>query len=1017
MEYDWTAGNLSSVTDVRGYSTTYTYTNDRLSRVAEPGGKVRNITYNLYGDVVSVKDDQGVGHVFEFDYDKGRREYYSAVRCSDGRIKERWFNYDGDLVRTDNNGVTEKSILRDGRIRWTTDERGLVTREELDEWENVIRVEYEDETWLTHTYSQPWNRRVQTNRMGVITAFAYDANGYMSARIEAQGTAVERRTEFVYSASGKLLSTTLVNPAGEDAVTTYSYDDHDNLVTDPAGRVTKFLDYDIAGNPLTIEDGRGYQKHLEYDPAGNVRFVRDHNNELLAETRYDEAGNRASVINALLKEFKFGYDTNGRLLETEDPYGNKRRTEYSATGKLTLAEGEEHIQTRREYDGFNRLAKVIDGVGNEISYTYLGDGSELVSRITYPTFVRVLEYDSRSRVVAQKDIFSVPETEERITRMNYDDFGNLATLTDPLGRVTTYSYDELNRKTSETNAQGEITRFVYDSRDNLVRLEDPNNGFTYFAYDLSNRLLKETKPLLQETTYSYDNNGNLQSTTDANGRKTVYSYDLYNRLIKTEIFESTTATEPSKTITYTFNKVGSLTGYNDTITSATYGYDDLQRRVSETVHYGTFSLSHGYSYYGNGSKMSYTDPAGRTRTWNYDQAGRAIGLDLGATGVVSTNSFSWNRPTKITLPGGSTLNLSYNGLQELTGITNKDPGENSVMQYGYSYSGAGQVVTKATEHGTYGYGYDAVDRLTSAQTPAELESYSYDGLGNRLTSAEHNTWVYDDNNRLQSYGTTSFAYDTQGNMVQKTVDGTATNFIYTVDNRLQRVENDGGTVASYQYDPFGRRLWKEVAGTRTYFHYNDEGLAGEYDGSGTELRTYGYHAGSSWSTNPLFVQQGGVFYWYLNDHLGTPQKVIAENGAVVWAARYDSFGRAAVEVETVVDPLRFAGQYSDLETGLHYNWHRYYDPETGRYVSADPIGLLGGINLYTYVNANPTYYVDPDGLLALQVAGAIIGGGANAYANYNAYKTGTISGSDYFKSIVWGGWSWRIKFICTRDLG
>jgi RHS repeat-associated protein len=154
-----------------------------------------------------------------------------------------------------------------------------------------------------------------------------------------------------------------------------------------------------------------------------------------------------------------------------------------------------------------------------------------------------------------------------------------------------------------------------------------------------------------------------------------------------------------------------------------------------------------------------------------------------------------------------------------------------------------------------------------------------------------------------------------------------------------------------------------VAGARTYFHYNDEGLAGEYNGTGNELRTYGYQPGSPWSTNPLFIQVGGEYYWYQNDHLGTPQKMISANGTVVWSARYDSFGLATVGVETVKNNLRFPGQYFDYETGLHYNWHRFYDPETGRYVSADPIGLDGGMNLYSYAYSDPINWIDPTGLV------------------------------------------------------
>jgi RHS repeat-associated protein len=93
-------------------------------------------------------------------------------------------------------------------------------------------------------------------------------------------------------------------------------------------------------------------------------------------------------------------------------------------------------------------------------------------------------------------------------------------------------------------------------------------------------------------------------------------------------------------------------------------------------------------------------------------------------------------------------------------------------------------------------------------------------------------------------------------------------------------------------------------------------------------------------------------------------KLLNQSGAVVWSATYDAFGKATVDpASTIVNNLRFLGQYADAETGLHYNWHRYYNPQTGRYTTSDPIGLLGGMNVYTYVEGNPLMYADPLGLV------------------------------------------------------
>jgi RHS repeat-associated protein len=118
------------------------------------------------------------------------------------------------------------------------------------------------------------------------------------------------------------------------------------------------------------------------------------------------------------------------------------------------------------------------------------------------------------------------------------------------------------------------------------------------------------------------------------------------------------------------------------------------------------------------------------------------------------------------------------------------------------------------------------------------------------------------------------------------------------------------------------------------------------------------------TTDPLFLKENGQYYFYQNDHLGTPQKLTAVNGAAVWSVKYKAFGEAEIDASTkVINNLRFAGQYFDQENELHYNYFRYYDPVNGRYLKKDPLGLEGGINLFVYAANNTNNYYDPLGLL------------------------------------------------------
>jgi RHS repeat-associated protein len=126
---------------------------------------------------------------------------------------------------------------------------------------------------------------------------------------------------------------------------------------------------------------------------------------------------------------------------------------------------------------------------------------------------------------------------------------------------------------------------------------------------------------------------------------------------------------------------------------------------------------------------------------------------------------------------------------------------------------------------------------------------------------------------------------------------------------------------------------------------------------GTTIRRYFYDG-----LTPILMEEGGQTYQFQTDHLATPRQMTDTLGNVVWTARLDAYGKVTTETGTVVNNLRFPGQYHDRETGLYYNLHRYYSPELGRYITSDPIGLQGGLNTYAYVGGDPVNTVDPMGL-------------------------------------------------------
>jgi len=228
----------------------------------------------------------------------------------------------------------------------------------------------------------------------------------------------------------------------------------------------------------------------------------------------------------------------------------------------------------------------------------------------------------------------------------------------------------------------------------------------------------------------------------------------------------------------------------------------------------------------------------------------------------------------------------------------------------------------------------------------------------------------------------TLGYDDNGSTMTKTITnagGSDTDeYSYDIANRLTEVKRNGTSLARYYYDPFGRRLSKEVSGVKTYLLYANEGLVGEYNSSGVLINSYMYLPDSMWGTQPLGMMTGGNSYFYQHDQLSTPNLLTSNTGQIKWQGVIDAFGQVQTTTSDINNPLRFPGQYADSETGLHYNYFRDYDPELGRYIQSDPIGLAGGINTYGYVGGNPISYVDPTGEIGLLGAG--IGAGLDLLA-------------------------------------
>ena len=618
------------------------------------------------------------------------------------------------------------------------------------------------------------------------------------------------------------------------------------------------------------------------------------------------------------------------------------------------------------------------------------------------------------------------------TSYGYDRTDKLVAVTDPRSNLYSYAYDALSRLFRETDQESAEVNLTRNAQDDVVAYSDPRSLATTYVRNGFGEVIQETSPDAGTSVIVRDARGLITQITDPRGIVANYANDNAARVTGIS-YPSATA----ENVTYTYDStasgnkgIGRLTSVTDQSGSTSMVYDALGRITSETRVIGSQTYTTAYAYDATDHLTQITYPSGRIVTYARNSLGQVSGVttkqNSGSSTVNVVTSVTW-KPMSDLLGGmthgnGLATTAGYDLDYRLNSLLLQDGGTNiSSLSYTYidgiNLTAVNDNVTAANNASL---SYSPANRLATANGAWGNASFTYDGVGNRLTDV--NTVGAVTTTRLAAYDTVSnritgmtensaalrsYTYDNGGNINTDTRPGEVFAFTYNARNRPASVTRNSVAYATYGYNAFEQLVSRATSaaggptGTVQYIHDLDGHIIAEADAAtGATAREYIWMAANDNAPTdlPLAVVDDvttiPILFMVHTDHLGRPIRMTDGSKATVWQASYKPWGEPLSISGTRALNLRFPGQYFQIETSLAYNWHRHYDPVTGRYTQPDPLGLVDGPSIYAYAGNSPFMERDRDGQCYRQCGGAAVGAVANiAWQLYrNGGKFGCIDG-------------------------
>ncbi|MFE0187227.1 putative T7SS-secreted protein [Streptomyces sp. NPDC058989] len=935
-----------AATGTRRYFTTYTENLAVLDEISDRRGN--HITFDYTEDGTPTALTHSAGYRLLLTTEEGRiTALHLAGAAPDGTdqlLKTYGYDDTGNLV-----SVTNSSGLP---LRFTYDEAARITSW-TDTNNSSYHYVYDDQdrcisqggieghlrgnfTWGEPDPETGLRTNLHYNSLGQLTTHQVNDHHHIVATTDPTGAT----TRTVRDAAHRILST-----------------------TDPLGRTTH-IDYDDDGRPVTVTLPDGSTSTTAYNPDGYPVSATGPDGTTWTHT-YDTTGKRTSSTDPTGATTTYTHDTRGHVSSITDALGNTTRLYCNAAGLPVSVTDPLGATTHYRRDAFGRTTSVTNPLGETTHMVWTPEG-KLAARIDPTGATEEWTYDGEGNRLTHTDAIG------QTTHYEYGHFDLLTARTDPDGVRHEFTHDTELRLTQVTNPQGLTWNYAYDPAGRLASETDFDDRTLTYTHDLAGQLTTRTNALDEVTTYTRDTLGRI-TTKDAAGLITTYAHDVSGNLKQ--------AANPDATVTYTRDILGRVTAESVNGRTMTFTYDALGRRTSRTT------------------------PTGHTTTYTYDAAGNRTALTVSGHTLGSEHDAAGREITRY-FGEVATFGNTWDPTGRLIGQSVTSPATGIVQRRKYSYRADGNLVG-IDDHlnGPRTFDLDMAGRVTAVQARGWTEAYAYDQAGNQTEanwppnhpcSEARGLRAYT-GTRIASAGQVRYEHDTQGRITlrQKAfLSRKPDTWRYTWDaeDRLTTVTTPDGQNWCYLYDPLSRRIAKQQVAAdgspleQVNFIWDGANLAEQSTsapGSQIPITITWDHDGLRpiAQTERKLLADGPQeevdrrFFAIVTDLVGTPTELVDEQGDIAWRARATLWGTATwTRTSTAYTPLRFLGQYFDPETGLHYNYHRYYDPETARYTTLDPLGLDPAPNPAIYVQ-NPHTWTDPLGLMSCGSAPERISGG------------------------------------------